>query len=581
MKRFIEGFKRKKLFFTIPFFFILFIALIATVMNKPYYRVVTTIKVENSFGVELLQPEIISKVLSNTGFLDRKDPARSIAWFKRMVAVNKDTSSGLMEVSLTGHDQTILTRLTRVLAHAYVDEINTRKEQMRRSAIQKKEQELEEYKNNLKHELAGIKKKLEEYEDQMEKIREEEKGTASKKEPLRAQLAGMESERADLLRIYTTAHPDVIRLDSEIALIKEKINTIPEEPSGKLKLERELKEYRSLYEILQSRWDEVSLKKIDDLKDIKGGASIISPAQAPSAPADMMMKEFTFLFGLIIAIVVGLFSALTAIFLDTSLLTVEEFIFYTHLPVLGAIPLVRAFQNKHMQGSSSLLLDYEGNNAIIEPYRILLSHVQSTLFNEQLNGVSVLVTSSVRGEGTSTTAANLALVMARSGKQVLLVDANFSHSCLHRLFGIVTVIPGFTDILHQGVALDSVTKDVTDIVLGKVSLNAVIQFKGLDRLKIITRGSPLADASGLLRSERMDAFLTELKSKFDCIVFDGPAIMASADSGILASKCDATLLVYGAGKTPKAMLKNAVTRLEAIQKKRQLPLKGAVLNQCI
>ncbi|MDP2924560.1 MAG: AAA family ATPase [Candidatus Omnitrophota bacterium] len=585
MKNFIKRLKKKKLFFLFPFTTLLVFVLIYGIILKPLYRLKTTIKLENSFGIEPVSNEILSKTLSNLGMLDVKNPDVSVASLKSKVSVNKDISSGIVEILVRGSKPDEVSKLAKEITSTYVSEVNAKASQFKRGIIKKKELEIEEYKKNLKEKLLEAKAQLEAREKKMEKIQEEERGTAGSISDLKAQLAELEKLRVGFLKIYTPAYPDVVRVDSEIATIKERLNTFPKETEGKLKLERELKDNQRIYNALKEKWDEASLKKIEDLKDTKGVAAVINYGEQLVVTANTTRRRVAFLVGVIVSFFVGLLVISAAVLLDTSMVTAEEVFSFTHLTVVGAIPYFKSFAPREtkMKNRSNLLLGYEGDNAIIEPYRLTFMRIQSTIFGTDTGGKSIFLTSAIRGEGKSLTASNLALVMARAGNKVLLIDANLTTPAIHLLFGIEKRMPGFTDVLNKGTALEDAIRDVTDFLLGGMGLKTVLKFKGLDRLKIITVGSPISDATGLLKSEKMHSLMNELKLKFDYIILDGPAIAGSADSVIMASGCDIVLMAYLAGRTSRGSLNSAIMRLHSAQQppSGQIAVKGVILNQCI
>ena len=282
----------------------------------------------------------------------------------------------------------------------------------------------------------------------------------------------------------------------------------------------------------------------------------------------------------------GLGSLAAVVFLDTSLLTPEQVYTFTHLPVLGAVPYLkpRLLKSTKIKEKSSLILGWEDNSEVIEPYRTLYNNILSDIFQGQMDNKSILLTSSTAGESKTIIASNLALVMAKMGRRVLLVDANFINPSVHRVFGIESRMSGFTDLLNKGTDFKAAIRDVTDILLGNIGLEAALKFKGLDRLKLVTAGSPVSDPGGLLKSENTNLVIEEFKKRFDCVILDGPAISASADSLSLAAHCEATFIVYSVGKTPRKSLKSALIQAGDTQEAGAgggMAVKGVIVNLCI
>jgi len=582
MNNFIKRLNKKKFFFIIPFICILGLTFAYSSVRKQLYQTRAVIKLDKSYGIEPTSNEVLSKALSNLGMLNSTKPDISVIYLKNMISVNRDASSGIIEILFKGKNPDEISKLAAEVTNVYIAEVNTKSSDFQEAAIKKKELELEEYKKDLKVKLSEAKTRLEDCEKKMEAIQEEERGIGVKASDLKAQLVKLEQTKANLLQVYTLAYPDVVRIDSEITDIKEQLKALPKESEGRLKVERELKENQQMYNTLKGKWDELSLTKIDDFKDAKKSATIISRAGNPLPVIDTTRRKVSILVGCLLAVLFSLLMLFTAVFLDTSMVAAEEVTAFTHLPIAGAAPYIKSLNLKKNKNKISLLWQHEDKAAIIEPYRLIYEYIQSVVFNNQTQSKSIFLTSATSGEGKSIVASNIALAIARAGKKAVIVDTNLINPAMHFLFGIKTPIPGFTDALNDGIALENVMRDVTDLLLGGMGLTATLKLKGLDRLKIITAGSPISDATELLRSERMKGLMNQLKSQFDFIILDGPPVLNSNYSAIIASQCDAALLVYSLGRTSKHNLRLALNRLYPGEKfDKEKNLKGIILNKCI
>lgn len=170
---------------------------------------------------------------------------------------------------------------------------------------------------------------------------------------------------------------------------------------------------------------------------------------------------------------------------------------------------------------------------------------------------TVLFTSSVFGEGTTTICSNVARALAKihSGN-VLLLDCNVQAPEIHKLFR-TEVSPGLTDIL-----------------LGKINWEEAIRKSNLKNFFILTCGQSIQEPLSLLSSERMEGLLTVLKTDFDFVVLDTPPVLMSAEAEMIVSKVDVSVLVIKAQATRREVVMRAVERM--IQYKEFM---GAVFNQ--
>src|SRR5262249_5881218 len=129
----------------------------------------------------------------------------------------------------------------------------------------------------------------------------------------------------------------------------------------------------------------------------------------------------------------------------------------------------------------------------------------------------VLVTSPRRGDGTTTTASNLAVGLARAGQRTLLIDANLRQPSLARLYALAG------------------DRGLTQVLQGKRPASQAIQRSPVENLDAITAGPEAADSTKLLLSPRLKDVLGELRSHYDAVILDAPAVLEAPDACILAS----------------------------------------------
>jgi len=203
----------------------------------------------------------------------------------------------------------------------------------------------------------------------------------------------------------------------------------------------------------------------------------------------------------------------------------------------------------------SVLKQYEIESPVATEFRRLYSRLRRT--GEAGSLKSVLVTSSVRGEGKSTTAAYLAITVARyRNTRTLLVDGDLRKPKLHELFELSNR-PGLSEVLA-----------------GVASLKSCFRSTSLDSLKVLTAGSASLFPSESFDSDRMKGVFEEMRFYFDVIIVDGAPVVAVSDPIILGSEVDGVLFVIMAGKTPREVVKRA----KDILVDSNVNVVGAVLN---
>ena len=188
-----------------------------------------------------------------------------------------------------------------------------------------------------------------------------------------------------------------------------------------------------------------------------------------------------------------------------------------------------------------------------EAYRSLRSNIEYSSFDDEYR--AIVGTSSVPGEGKSTTSGNLALSLAQSGNKVLLVDCDMRKPSIHKKFKISNM---------SGTA---------ELLLRKESFEDVANCYN-ENLTIITAGKIPPNPSEMLSSRAMTAFIKEMKKEFKYIILDTPPLQAVTDAQVLSTKADGVLLVVRAGSTKKEMVLNSVDLIKKVHGKTI----GTVLN---
>ncbi|MFN2250567.1 MAG: polysaccharide biosynthesis tyrosine autokinase [Anaerolineae bacterium] len=195
---------------------------------------------------------------------------------------------------------------------------------------------------------------------------------------------------------------------------------------------------------------------------------------------------------------------------------------------------------------------------IAEAFRVLRTNLEFALF-EKPNG-TVLVTSANPGDGKSTTASNLAVVMGQGDSRVILVDSDLRRPSVHRFFGLSNNV-GLTTLLlkHGEVDLDDVMTPIDEV----------------PGLSVITSGPLPPNPSELLKSHKMKEILAELQERADYVVMDSPPLLVVADGAILSTLSDATVIVFECGQTRYDAARSAIDVLDKVG---VVPV-GAVVNK--
>ena len=301
--------------------------------------------------------------------------------------------------------------------------------------------------------------------------------------------------------------------------------------------------------------------QLDELHrlDLSPGA-VIEPAELPTSPAGPRPLASAGL-GLAGGLLVGVLVALVRDRTDARLRGGRDLVERLDRPLLGQIPALP--RRTRRRPGSSLVVLAEPNSPAAEAYRALRARLSRLA--GQTDVKSIMVVSPGRGEGRTTTAANLAIALAESGRDTLLVSADLRRPRIHELFGLPNR-SGLSDLLADEQATDQAEAGGRFLAdLWSVSTH----------LCVILSGPPPPHPSALLDSGAMRQFLKEQRDLFDFLVLDCPAGLLVADSLVLASLVDGVLVVADAVQTDRS----AVSRLREELEQADGRLLGSVLNR--
>ena len=178
----------------------------------------------------------------------------------------------------------------------------------------------------------------------------------------------------------------------------------------------------------------------------------------------------------------------------------------------------------------------------IEQYKLLRANLKFTL-PEGVKCPTIGVTSSMRGEGKSTTAINLSYVLAESGSRVLLIDADLRIPSVAKKMDLPSS-PGLTDFL-----------------MGNATTLASCKSPVLDTWYIMPAGDIPPNPSELLGSKRMQSLLEKLRERFDYIVVDLPPVNMVSDAISIAGLITGMLVVVREEYTEKKELERCLRQL--------------------
>ncbi|MCS7033191.1 MAG: polysaccharide biosynthesis tyrosine autokinase, partial [Phycisphaerae bacterium] len=400
-------------------------------------------------------------------------------------------------------------------------------------------------------------------------------------EQLRAELAAQQKKQASLARTYLPSHPAVkqtaeriselqrqyvaalkqrwlmaqqreseIRrtLEAESVAASAARQQKSEQRATLTTLERDRERLRATSEELARKIKEVSLAVDSGLISTQ----VIEPPSADEARYSPQAASVLPVSGLL-GLVLGSILALVRESADPRLVSPGGVRAAIGVQVLGAVPPSASGRTLETFGWA---VHSDSVGAVAEALRGLRTSLQFAL--QESGARRIVITSPGQMDGKSTIASNLAILLAKGGKNVLLIDANLRDPVQHRIFGVSDAV-GLVDVLASGELNERAIRRTT-----------------IEHLHVMPAGEVPKDPSELLNTQGFSDLLDGLAGKYDIVLIDAPAAVAVDDARIIAAVCDGALLIVRSGKTNR---REAVAARDGLLSVGCRVL-GAVVNGC-
>jgi capsular exopolysaccharide synthesis family protein len=266
-------------------------------------------------------------------------------------------------------------------------------------------------------------------------------------------------------------------------------------------------------------------------------ATTLARAQTPQGPSSPnVLRNLSV--GLVLGLLLGISVALLRHILDTKLRSEADIRAITESPVLGVIGYADELP-KH-----PMIVRDEPLSAPSEEVRRLRTNLQ--FIDVARRQRSIVVTSSIPGEGKSTIAVNLAVSLADAGARTVLVDADLRRPAIAEIAGL------------EGAA------GLTSILIGRAKVADVVQPLGVRSLDVLPSGPIPPNPSELLGSTAMAQLLEQLTATYDIVLLDSPPVLPVTDAAVLSRLAGGALIVVGADRIHRPQLLETLETLNTV-----------------
>ena len=319
---------------------------------------------------------------------------------------------------------------------------------------------------------------------------------------------------------------DIDKLKNELVSFENKLKLLPTKEQGLLKYQKEYEFSEFYYSYFKQKKYEASAAIEASVSDIKVVDTAIDLGQNPIYPN----PTFNYLVGIMLGIILPLFYIIIRELFDNKIRSIEEIEKQYKIPILGAVGSII--------GENNLVVFEQPKSTVSESFRALRSNIQFLFKNDKSNrknSKTLLISSSVSGEGKTMISMNMATVFALSGKKTVLVGMDLRKPRIFDDFEIINNI------------------GVVNYLINHKTLPEIIFNSHIPNLDLILSGPIPPNPSELIINENCDRLIKELEKEYDYIVIDTPPIGLVSDGLELFKYADAICYVIRQDYTERGM----------------------------
>jgi capsular exopolysaccharide synthesis family protein len=317
---------------------------------------------------------------------------------------------------------------------------------------------------------------------------------------------------------------DLDMINKKIGFAENSIKKLPEQQQELVKINRKYDLNKNVYNSFLEKRSEANIVRAANLSDIQ----FIDPAKDTGGGLLGPKTNINYILALFLGLLIPLIMVFSMTILDSTIKNTEDIIKMTKIPILGVV-------GKKMH-KSNLAVFEKPKSALAESFRAVRSSLQFLYKQQQAGTKTLMLTSSVSGEGKTFCSMNIATVFALSEKKTVIVGLDLRKPKIFDDFNIEN------------------TTGVVNYLIGQKTLDEITHHTHIPYLDVIPSGPIPPNPSELIMGESMKKMIEELKLKYNYIILDTPPVGLVSDALELTAFCDATLYVVRQNVTRKEML---------------------------
>jgi tyrosine-protein kinase Etk/Wzc len=479
----------------------------------------------------------------------------------RLKIIEAGKDSGIVYLSIQDADPALAKRILNEVSRLYV-----------RQNVERSSAEAAQRLEFLRSQLPTVRKQLEQSEIALNNFQTsaksvdlsvETKSVLDQVVKLEGTLSDLKMKRVDVERLYTPEHPtyrglmtQISQVEAQKAALLKKIETLPATQQELLRLTRDMQVTSQTYTLLLDKSQEQDILRAGSI----GNVRVIDNADANVEEPVKPMKKIIVL----VAALVGLLLAVATVFVRQAFyrgVDNPDVIENLGMPVYASLPYSRQQERLDKAGQSRsgskeprLLSVSAPTELAIESLRSLRTSLHFAML-EARNNV-LMISSPTPGVGKSFVSSNLAVIIAQTGKRVLLIDADMRKGYLHKLFNLTP------------------KHGLSDTLAARLKSNEVINHTEVRNLDFISCGFAAPNPSELLMHDNFNKLITDLSPLYDLVIVDTPPILAVTDATLVGRQSGTCLLVTRFGLSTAKEIEACKRRLLH----NGILIKGAIFN---
>ncbi|HBA5290124.1 TPA: tyrosine-protein kinase [Escherichia coli] len=482
----------------------------------------------------------------------------------------RSKESGMLELTMTGDDPQLITRILNSIANNYLQQNIARQAAQDSQSLEFLQRQLPE----VRSELDQAEEKLNVYRQQRDSVdlNLEAKAVLEQIVNVDNQLNELTFREAEISQLYKKDHPTYRALlekrqtlEQERKRLNKRVSAMPSTQQEVLRLSRDVEAGRAVYLQLLNRQQELSISKSSAI----GNVRIIDPAVTQPQPVKPK-KALNVVLGFILGLFISVGAVLARAMLRRGVEAPEQLEEHG-ISVYATIPMSEwldkrtrlrkknlfSNQQRHRTKNIPFLAVDNPADSAVEAVRALRTSLHFAMMETENN--ILMITGATPDSGKTFVSSTLAAVIAQSDQKVLFIDADLRRGYSHNLFTV------------------SNEHGLSEYLAGKDELNKVIQHFGKGGFDVITRGQVPPNPSELLMRDRMRQLLEWANDHYDLVIVDTPPMLAVSDAAVVGRSVGTSLLVARFGLNTAKEVSLSMQRLEQAG----VNIKGAILNGVI